>query len=56
MMSAVQPFLSGAISKTVNMPTEATIEEIMDVYMESWKARAEGPGDSTATGASGASR
>ncbi len=37
MMAAVQPFLSGAISKTVNMQTEATVEEIMDVYIESWK-------------------
>jgi len=37
MMSAVQPFLSGAISKTVNMPTEATVEEIMQVYMDGWK-------------------
>lgn len=37
MMAAVQPFLSGAISKTVNMPTEATVEEIMQTYMEGWK-------------------
>ena len=37
MMSAVQPFLSGAISKTVNMPTDATVEEIADVYMQGWK-------------------
>jgi len=37
MMSAVQPFLSGAISKTVNMPTEATVDEIMQTYMEAWK-------------------
>jgi ribonucleoside-diphosphate reductase alpha chain len=37
MMSAVQPFLSGAISKTVNMPEEATIEEIEQLHMESWK-------------------
>jgi len=37
MMAAVQPFLSGAISKTVNMPTEATIEEIEDIYVEGWK-------------------
>src|SRR3989339_2112459 len=34
MMSAVQPFLSGAISKTVNMPNNATIEDIGDVYLE----------------------
>jgi ribonucleoside-diphosphate reductase alpha chain len=37
MMSAVQPFLSGAISKTVNMPTDATVEDIADVYMQGWK-------------------
>jgi len=37
MMSAVQPFLSGAISKTVNMSTEATVDEIMQTYIEAWK-------------------
>ncbi len=37
MMAAAQPFLSGAISKTVNMPHEATAEEIAQVYMEAWK-------------------
>ncbi len=37
MMGAVQPFLSGAISKTVNMPNEATIDEIMQVYIDAWK-------------------
>lgn len=37
MMAAAQPFLSGAISKTVNMPTESTVEEIMQTYIESWK-------------------
>ncbi len=37
MMAAVQPFLSGAISKTVNMPPESTIDEIMQTYIESWK-------------------
>jgi ribonucleoside-diphosphate reductase alpha chain len=37
MMSAVQPFLSGAISKTVNMPEEATVEEVEQLHMESWK-------------------
>src|SRR5262249_5886939 len=37
MMEAVQPFLSGAISKTVNLPTDATPEEIAGVYMEGWK-------------------
>lgn len=37
MMAAVQPFLSGAISKTVNMPESATREEIADVYFQGWK-------------------
>lgn len=37
MMAAVQPFLSGAISKTVNLPETATIEEIEDVHMQGWK-------------------
>ncbi|HEY7522513.1 MAG TPA: vitamin B12-dependent ribonucleotide reductase [Candidatus Limnocylindrales bacterium] len=37
MMGAVQPFLSGAISKTVNMPEAATAEEIEQVYLEGWK-------------------
>lgn len=37
MMAAVQPFVSGAISKTVNMPNEATVEDIERVYMEGWK-------------------
>ncbi len=37
MMAAVQPFLSGAISKTVNMPNEATVEEIMQTYLQGWK-------------------
>ena len=37
MMSAVQPFLSGAISKTVNMPNEVTVDEIMQTYIEAWK-------------------
>jgi len=37
MMGAVQPFISGAISKTVNMPNEATVEEIEQAYIESWK-------------------
>jgi ribonucleoside-diphosphate reductase alpha chain len=37
MMGAVQPFISGAISKTVNMPYEATVEDIEEVYMEGWK-------------------
>ena len=38
MMGAVQPFLSGAISKTVNLPHEATVEDIMQAYIESWKS------------------
>ncbi len=37
MMAAVQPFVSGAISKTVNMPEETTVEEIMDAYVEGWR-------------------
>src|SRR5262249_52169971 len=37
MMAAVQPFLSGAISKTVNMPTEATVEDIREAYLEGWR-------------------
>jgi ribonucleoside-diphosphate reductase alpha chain len=37
MMSAVQPFLSGAISKTVNMPHDVTAEDIMQAYIEAWK-------------------
>ena len=37
MMAAVQPFISGAISKTVNVPTEATPDEIYDTYLEAWR-------------------
>lgn len=37
MMSAAQPFLSGAISKTINMPNTATVAEVEDVYKQSWK-------------------
>jgi len=37
MMAAAQPFLSGAISKTVNMPAESTVEDIQDAYVEGWK-------------------
>jgi ribonucleoside-diphosphate reductase alpha chain len=37
MMAAAQPFLSGAISKTINLPNEAAVEEIADAYMMSWK-------------------
>jgi ribonucleoside-diphosphate reductase alpha chain len=37
MMAACQPFLSGAISKTVNLPSDATVEEVEEVYYEGWK-------------------
>jgi ribonucleoside-diphosphate reductase alpha chain len=37
MMAAAQPFLSGAISKTVNMPETVTVDEIMDAYVEGWR-------------------
>ena len=37
MMAAAQPFLSGAISKTVNLPNEATIDDIAEIYTEGWK-------------------
>ena len=37
MMAAVQPFISGAISKTINMPEESTAADVMDAYIESWK-------------------
>ncbi len=37
MMAAVQPFISGAISKTINMPEESTAQDIMDAYIESWR-------------------
>ncbi|HET9418801.1 MAG TPA: vitamin B12-dependent ribonucleotide reductase, partial [Chthoniobacterales bacterium] len=37
MMAAAQPFLSGAISKTVNMPESATVNDIMDTYVEGWR-------------------
>jgi ribonucleoside-diphosphate reductase alpha chain len=37
MMAAVQPFISGSQSKTVNMPSEATVEEIAQTYIDSWK-------------------
>ncbi|HEY0705497.1 MAG TPA: hypothetical protein VGG33_01800, partial [Polyangia bacterium] len=38
MMAAAQPFLSGAISKTVNLPADATVEDVENAYMESWKS------------------
>ncbi|WP_322766619.1 vitamin B12-dependent ribonucleotide reductase [Frankia sp. Cr1] len=37
MMAAVQPFLSGAISKTVNMPAAATVEDVKGIYLEGWR-------------------
>ncbi|MET7469557.1 vitamin B12-dependent ribonucleotide reductase [Micromonospora sp. NPDC005222] len=37
MMAAVQPFISGAISKTVNMPEQATVEDVEKIYFEGWK-------------------
>jgi ribonucleoside-diphosphate reductase alpha chain len=37
MMGAVQPWISGAISKTANLPEEATVEDVQDVYIESWR-------------------
>jgi len=37
MLAAVQPFISGAISKTINMPEESTVEEIQQAYIEGWK-------------------
>ena len=37
MMAAVQPFLSGAISKTVNMPEAATVEDVEKIYLEGWR-------------------
>ena len=37
MMGAVQPFISGAISKTVNMPNESTVDDIEDAYVEAWR-------------------
>ncbi len=37
MMAAVQPFISGAISKTINLPADATVEDVKDVFMQGWK-------------------
>src|SRR5437588_3820595 len=37
MMGGVQPFISGAISKTVNLPEEATVEDVMSLYVDAWK-------------------
>ncbi len=37
MMGAIQPFISGAISKTVNLPNEATVDDVIDTYIEAWR-------------------
>ena len=37
MMAAVQPFISGAISKTVNLPTDVTVDDVSQLYMDAWK-------------------
>src|SRR5258707_860578 len=37
MMAAAQPFISGAISKTVNLPENASVEDIMEAYLQAWK-------------------
>jgi ribonucleoside-diphosphate reductase alpha chain len=37
MMAAIQPFISGAISKTINVPNATTVEEVMEAYIQSWK-------------------
>jgi ribonucleoside-diphosphate reductase alpha chain len=37
MMAAVQPFISGAISKTINMPEESTVDDVLNAYVEGWK-------------------
>src|SRR4029077_4377321 len=37
MMAAAQPFISGAISKTINMPESSTVEDVEDMHMEAWK-------------------
>ena len=42
MMAAVQPFVSGAISKTINMPASATIDDIKGAYLLSWQQDAQG--------------
>src|SRR4029077_2194046 len=38
MMAAAQPFISGAISKTINMPESSTVEDVEDMHMEAWKS------------------
>ncbi len=55
MMAAAQPFISGAISKTINMPNEATVEDCKNAYMLSWRLASK-PTRFTATAPSSASR
>ena len=55
MMAAAQPFISGAISKTINMPNDATVEDCKDAYMLSWRLGLR-PTPSTATARSCRSR
>ena len=55
MMAAAQPFISGAISKTINMPNEATVEDCKAAYLLSWSSRSR-PTRSTATARSCRSR
>ena len=55
MMAAAQPFISGAISKTINMPNDATVEDCKDAYMLSWRWRSR-PTRSIATARSCRSR
>ena len=45
MMGAVQPFISGAISKTINMPAEATVDEVAEAYVTAWKLGPQGGRD-----------
>ena len=56
MMGAVQPFLSGAISKTVNLPNDATVDDVEAVYEEGWRLGLKAVAPSTATGGCKASQ
>ena len=49
MMGAVQPFISGAISKTVNLPEDVTVEDVEQLHIDAWQHRASRPSPSTAT-------
>jgi ribonucleoside-diphosphate reductase alpha chain len=51
MMAAAQPFISGAISKTINMPNDASVDDVQEAYMLSWKLGSR-PTRSIATAAS----